>query len=425
MDFGYQYTEEQQCFRQEVRTWLEDNLPQELGDGWLPQDQDSAAWESCRAFRRQLGDKGWLAPTEPAGQGGGGLTEAHEMVLLEELEHHRLRWFLETPSPSLKQALQPWTNQAHTHQLLTAINTGLVLLWYPWLDQVNKLENGSIDIRALRDGDDYILSGHGLFTGHSRRPDYLWVLALAGPESSPEEATAAFLVSGELDGISVQSNRRLVHGEAMAVDFDQARVPSYCLLGNEGDGWLLTRSSLLEEPATRHPRLQEPEVEALLQFAKENCREGVPLLAHPVLQQLLMEAYIESRINRLFRMRDSWMRSTGQSLDYHAAQTALRETRASLRFSEITRYVMGAYSLLDRRDPRAPSAGTLELQQRMSLVRQSQDSGVEGYVAAIAQHLGLGTTRGCTPAGNQPGDAPGKPKQADVSSDVSSMKRLP
>ena len=103
-----------------------------------------------------------------------------------------------------------------------------------------------------------------------------------------------------------------------------------------------------------------------------------------------MEAYIESKINRLFRMRDSWMRSTGQSLDYHAAQTALRETRAALRLSEITRYVMGAYSLLDRRDPRAPSAGSLELQQRMSLVRQSQDSSVEGYVAAIAQHLGLG-----------------------------------
>ena len=84
------------------------------------------------------------------------------------------------------------------------------------------------------------------------------------------------------------------------------------------------------------------------------------------------------------------MRSTGQSLDYQAAQTALRETRAALRLSEITRYVMGAYSLLDRRDPRAPSGGRLELQQRMSLIGQSQDSGVEGYVAAIAQHLGLG-----------------------------------
>ena len=154
MDFGYQYTEEQQRFRQEVRTWLEDNIPRELRDGWLPQDQDPAAWESCRSFRRLLGEKGWLAPTEPAGQGGGGLTDAHEMVLLEELEHHRLRWFLETPSQSLKQALHSRTDQAHTHQLLTAINTGLVLLWYPRLEQVKELEQGSIEIRALRDGDD-------------------------------------------------------------------------------------------------------------------------------------------------------------------------------------------------------------------------------------------------------------------------------
>ena len=423
MDFGYQYTEEQQRFRQEVRTWLEDNIPEELRDGWLPQDQDPAEWESCRAFRRLLGEKGWLSPTEPAAQGGGGLTTSHEMVLFEELENHRLRWFLETPSQSLKQALQPWINQAHTHELLTAINTGLVLLWYPWLERVKELEQGSIKIQALRDGDDYVLSGHGLFTGHGRRPDYLWVLALAGPESALEEATAAFLVSGELDGISVQPDRRLLPGEAMAVGFDQVRVPPQCLLGNEGEGWLLTQSSLIEERTSRHPRLQEPEVEALLQFAKENCREGAPLLDHPVLQQLLMEAHIESRINRLFWMRDSWMRSTGQSLDYHAAQTALRETRAALRLSEIARHVMGAYSLLDRRDPRAPSAGSLELQQRISLVQQGQDSGVEGYMAAIAQHLGLGQPRYVPRPVNHPGAAPGEPEQADVPSDVPSVER--
>ena len=389
MDFGYQYTDEQQHFRQEVKTWLEVNIPADLRDGWLPQDQDQAGWESCRAFRRLLGENGWLAPTEPIGQGGG-LTEAHEMVFLEELENHGLRWFIESPSRSLKQALQEWSHRPDTHQMLTAMNTGLVFLWYPWLEQVTKLEQGSMDIQALRDGDDYILSGQGLFDGHGRRPDYLWVLALAGPESAPEEATAVFLISGELDGISVLANRSLVPGEAMAVGFDRTRVPAHCLLGNEGDGWLLTRSSLLDAPVARHPRLLEPELEDLLQFARENTREGVPLLDHPVLQQLLMEAYIDSKINRLFRMRDSWMRSTGQSLNYHAAQTASRESRAVLRLSEIARNVMGAYALLDRRDPRAPSAGSLELQQRMSLVQQGQDSGVEGYVAAIAEHLGLG-----------------------------------
>ena len=432
MDFALQYTDEQQHFRQEVKTWLDDNIPGELRDGWFPQDQDPAVWESCLAFRRLLGEKGWLAPAEPAAQGGGGLTDAHEIVLLEELEDRRLRWFLDTPSTSLKQALLPWINQPHTGELLTAINTGSVLLWYPWLEQVKELEPGSIGIRALRDGDDYILSGKGLFTGHGRRPDYLWILALAGPESAPEEATAAFLVPGELDGIAVQTNRTLAPGEAMAVSFEQTRVPAYCLLGNDGDGWLLTRAAFLEEPASRLPRLQEHDLEALLLFAKENFREGVPLLDHPVLQQLLMEAHIESRINQLFRMRDAWMRSTGQNMTYQAAQTALLESRAARRLSEISRDVMGAYALLDRRDPRAPSSGTLELQQRMSLVHQSQDSGVEGYAAAIAQHLGMGMpqdlsqdiSRETSPAPNHPGGATGKPEQADVSSDVSSAGPL-
>lgn len=423
VDFNYQYTDEQQRFRRDVSTWLKVNIPPELRDGMVPQGQDTASWDSCRAFRRLLGEKGWLSPTEPTEQGGGGLTDAHEMVLLEELENHRLRWLLESPSQSLNQALQPWAGQRDSHgqtnQLLTALNTGLVFLWYPWLEQVKNLDHASIEIQALRDGDDYILNGHGLFAGHGPWPDYLWVLALAGPESTPEEATAAFLVPGQLEGISVRSNGRLVAGEATVVGFDQTRVPPHYLLGNEGDGWLLTRSSLLEEAAARHPRLREPDLEALMQFARDNCREGIPLLDHPVLQQLLMEAYIQSRVNRLFRMRDSWMRSTGQPLDYQAAQTAMGESRAALRFSEIARNVMGAYALLDREDPRAASGGSLELQQRMSLVLQSQDSGVEGYAAAMAQHLGLGLPEEVSPASDSPGVAPGKPVQADVSSDVS------
>jgi len=163
-------------------------------------------------------------------------------------------------------------------------------------------------------------------------------------------------------------------------------VPPHCLLGQEKDGWDLAQSTFPIPFATAYTSVQDQPLDDLLDYARTTTVQGVSIAAEPVRQQLLMEAYINRGIQRLFRMRDTWMRSTGTALTYHAAQTRLWEHRSALRLSEITREVMGVYALLDHRDPRAPNNGNFELQQRLALTNSSA-SGSDSKI--IARALGL------------------------------------
>ncbi len=393
MDFEYHYTEEQERFRQVVRAWLDANLSQEVKWAGEPQGLDRATWEQRKAFRCKLGEKGWLAPTGLAEWGGGDLSVDHALVLREELGSRGLRWFLEEQSASLRAVLQQRGTQEQKRGYLSAVSRGQATIWRLSREPGAELDAGNLGVQALRDGDDHILNGAEVFAGQGLGPDYLWTLALTDPDAPSHQATATFLVPAGLKGIRIQTPNSLLLGEAHRVTFDNVVVPPRCLLGEEGEGWLLMQAAPAEVVA-EYPPAEDQELADLFQYARETAQDGVTLIQEPFLQQLLVEAYIDSQLTRLLRTRNAWMASTGRQLTYHPAQAALMEKRAALRLSRLIRDVMGMYALLDHHDPRAPFWGRFEVQQRRSLARQNPTGGPEVQARAVAMHLGLSQRKG-------------------------------
>jgi alkylation response protein AidB-like acyl-CoA dehydrogenase len=385
VDFTYKYTDRQQRFRSEVQTWLEANLPDEVQDSSGQPVLDQTSWGLCAALREKLGAKDWLASQEPLERVGEGLDPADATVLFEELDARGLGWLLEETAGALR-AIARCDAQGDRESLATAIANGRIGCWRSQIDSIDDLDPGDWGIQVTRDADDRILDGEGIFQGREPAPGYLWTLAVHDPEGHPEQAFSAFLIPPHLDGISIHPVRRISPDPAHRICFDQVRVPPHCLVGQEKDGWDLARSTFLIPSATADTPVQDQPLDNLLDHARTTTVQGVSIDAEPVRQQLLMEAYINRGIQRLFRMRDTWMRSTGTALTYHAAQTRLWEQRSALRLSEITREVMGVYALLDHRDPRAPNNGSLELQQRLALTNISA-SGNDSKI--IARALGL------------------------------------
>ena len=403
MDFEYHYTEEQERFRQEVRAWLDANLPQDMERPGEPRGLDRAAWEQRKYFRRKLGEKGWLAPTGPEEWGGGGLSLDHALILREELGGRGLRWFLEEQSASLRAVLQQRGTQEQKRGYLFAISRGQATIWSLSREPGAEPDAGNLGIQARRDGDDHILNGSELFAGQGMGPDYLWTLALTDPDAPSHQATATFLVPAGLKGISIQTPNSLLPGEAHRVTFDNVVVPPRSLLGEEGEGWSLMQA-IPAEAVAEYPPTGDQELADLFQYARETAQDGVTLIQEPFLQQLLVDAYIASQLTRLLRTRNVWMAATGRRLTYHTAQAALLEKRAALRLSRLVRDIMGMYALLDHQDPRAPSQGRLELQQRRSLASQNPTGGPEVQARALAMHLGLDQRKG--EGAPTPGGAP-------------------
>ena len=381
MDFTYKYTDGQQSFRREVRSWLETHLPQELQDSSGQPVLDQIGWGECAALRKKLGAKGWLAPKEPMELGGEGLDPANALVLFEELDARGLGWLTEEAAGVL-QAMGRRNNQGDRESPATAIANGRVGCWRSQIHSLDDLDPGDWGIQITRDADDCILDGEGIFQGRDPAPGYLWTLAVHDSGGHPEQAFSAFLIPPNLDGISIHPVRRMSPYQVHRICFDQVRVPPHCLVDQPKEGWFLTQSAFLTPPLP----VRDRPLDDLLDYARTTTVQGVSIAAEPVRQQLLMEAYINRGIQRLFRMRDAWMRSTGAALTYHAAQTRLSEQRSALRLSEITREVMGVYALLDHRDARAPKNGSFALQQRLALA-DGRSAGSDSKMIADALRL--------------------------------------
>ncbi|MFC1989549.1 acyl-CoA dehydrogenase family protein, partial [Chloroflexota bacterium] len=90
MDFSLEYTKKQEEFAQEVREWLDDNVPTDLAS---PRDilkMTCEQWQKRRELGHKLGEKGWLYPEYPAKYGGGGLKADYSFVVRTELAERHL-----------------------------------------------------------------------------------------------------------------------------------------------------------------------------------------------------------------------------------------------------------------------------------------------------------------------------------------------
>ncbi|MCH8832384.1 MAG: acyl-CoA/acyl-ACP dehydrogenase, partial [Chloroflexi bacterium] len=236
MDFTYKYTDGQQSFRREVRSWLETHLPGEMQDSSGPPVLNQTGWGVCAALREKLGAKGWLAPQERTQQGSQGMDPGNAAVLSEELEARGLGWLLEETAGLLR-AIARCDAQGDRESLATAIANGRIGGWRSQIDSIDDLDPSNWGIQVTRDADDCILDGEGIFQGRDPAPGYLLALAVRDPKDHPDRAFSAFMIPPSLEGISIHTIRRMSPDPAHRICFDQVRVPPHSLVGQEKDGW--------------------------------------------------------------------------------------------------------------------------------------------------------------------------------------------
>jgi alkylation response protein AidB-like acyl-CoA dehydrogenase len=409
LDFAYHYTQEQECFRQEVGPLLDACLSTAAQQRPPASGPPEHGWEEIASLKKWLGQRGWLLPDFTQDGHRVGLSQSRQLVLWEELEERDLLSLVAESGWSLAQAVAQWGTESQAASLLPALVRGEVSCWRCVIEEGLEPDGETLTIEAVEDSDDFVLDGNGMFSGISPRPDYVWVLARIRRGDAATPITASFLAPANLTGIAFPPARPQVDSPDRPVNFAQVRVPRTCLLGSGGEGWFLMTSSLLAEQSLRHPQRADAALDDLLRYADGTCRNGVKLSEEPVLQQLLMEAYTSGGLLRLLRTRDAWLRDSGGEVTYQEAQTRLWERRSALRLAEIVREVVGLYALLDSRDPRSPAGGRFESQQRGSLALYQGSPGVERESDIIARHLGLGRDRQWSPDATSPGvdaDAP-------------------
>jgi len=243
MDFELDYSEEQEEFRKEVRAWLETHVPRVE----LPPDSADLTqehYEIGKAFRRDLGAKGWLAPTWPKEFGGGGLTADHAVVINEELARYDIPPLGDLGLVISAPAILVHGTDEQKQRYLPEILKGHAITWQVFTEPDAGSDLASLKTRGIRDGDDYVINGQKQFIGTGVTPDYLYTLVNTDPTGPRHENLSAFMVPAESKGVTIQNMDLIAGGTKRFVFFDNVRVPADTLIGRENEGWWVAQTTV-------------------------------------------------------------------------------------------------------------------------------------------------------------------------------------
>ena len=400
MDFDYHYSTEQETFRAEVRDWLNTNVPKEREHPIDTKVMDRETFDWYSEFRKKLGAKGWLHPMYPTEYGGGGLTAEHNVVIQEELQAQNLPPWHDNPFDL--PALMVWGTEEQKKEFLTPRLRGEKIGWQLFTEPGAGSDLASLKTRAIRDGDDWVITGEKVFVGsdygyeseETKVPDELsmgelFTLAVTDPNAPRHRNMGFFYVPGDAPGVTAQTLDLLIGHGKRQVYLDNVRVPAERVIGGENQGWQVAQTSLeIEHGGGGSPVPRDHTVTKFLDWVRVS---GKGQDRH--MQQVAMDAFIDAEIGRLIQVRNFWMYSAHQEMTFHGSQNSLWRKESQLRIADAMREVMGMDALLDFRDSRASHDGEFEHFQRESLAGAHPGGTIEVQKVIVARRIGVSRTK--------------------------------
>jgi alkylation response protein AidB-like acyl-CoA dehydrogenase len=229
-------------FRARLRAWIAANNP-----GLPASSTDDEYWARQAEWHRALYDAGFFGLSWPRRFGGQELPAVYDVILDEELAAASA-----PPRPSLGYLVQGITTHG-SEAIQERFLPGLISGKERWCQGFSEPDAGS-DLAALRttarrDGDDYVLEGHKIWTSYSDVADWCFLLARTDPDVPKHKGLSAFAVPMHQAGIE-QHPLRMINGitkEFGQVVFDGARVSAENMIGTPGEGWRLAMTIVSHE----------------------------------------------------------------------------------------------------------------------------------------------------------------------------------
>ena len=276
--------------REFLRTELspEDAFNVEFDDG--PQ-----RWETALEFSRKVAAKGWVGLNWPVEYGGAGRTALDRLIMLEE--------FAAADAPLVNSVgvflaagtLLVGGTEEQKRNLLPDI-AAMRTLWAEGLTEPEAGSDlGALRTRAVRDGNDWVITGQKAYTSWGPMSDVLYVAARTSPDEQLRDAVSIFWVDLRAPGVTLHPMRNFGGGVQSMTYLDGVRVPADALIGEQGAGWRYIMTAFYAsggvEPvyAVQQARLDE---------LVAHC-EAVGTLADPFVESAIAELALMVEAQRL------------------------------------------------------------------------------------------------------------------------------
>ncbi|MDP6874076.1 MAG: acyl-CoA dehydrogenase family protein [Alphaproteobacteria bacterium] len=293
-------------FRTDVSAWFSENKPADPGF-LLPQSfmevGTDQQFEFLRDWQRKVYDAGYLGMAWPAEYGGGGREQAFQDIATAEMVRQRVPFMTNTiglswAGPLILNMGTEAQKEAYIKRILSAEDI--------WCQGFSEPDNGSdlgnAQLRAVREGNEFVLNGSKIWTSLGAYADFIILLARTDTQTNTKyEGLSYFLAPMKITGVDPAPIKKLTgeHGFTQTF-FNDARISDSCLIGEEGGGWQVAMKTLTFERAVSGGQaggVHSMSVSAneVVEMARRAMRDGRPAIEDPIIRDQLVSFLMEER----------------------------------------------------------------------------------------------------------------------------------
>lgn len=295
------YPPEAEAFRSELRAWLEANISEDGrgSEAWIEGGR-GAALEAGRRWARKLYDARYACVAWPAEYGGRNASAIEQMVFEEEMHRARApRHPNQLGIGEIGPAILAWG----THEQKSELIPKMLSAEHMWCQGFSEPGAGSdlasLRLRAVADGDEFVLNGQKIWNSGGQFADYCELLVRTDPDTEKHQGISCLLVDMHIPGIEVRPIRMLTGQSGFnEIFFTDARVPTSALLGAVNDGWKVAHTTLADERGVvinNHLGIRR-DIEELIELAKITPLGARTAAQHDVVRHRLVDLYVRGEI---------------------------------------------------------------------------------------------------------------------------------
>jgi alkylation response protein AidB-like acyl-CoA dehydrogenase len=342
VDLGY--TADEEAFRQEVRDWLDHNLPDEWrhkGVGGFREEEET---DLQRQWQRRLHEAGWLKLAWPKAAGGRDATPIMQAIYQEEMAKAGApiilgRLGVSLLAPTLLVSGSQWQKDTYVDRILS----GELIFCQGFSEPDAGSDLAGLRARAERKDGHWVLNGQKTWSSGAHYADKSFLLARTDGEAEAHKGISFFLVDMHQPGVEVRRIKQMTGGgEFCEIFLSGAVVEDRDVVGEPGAGWKIAMTVFgFERGGLAQAARFERAVMELAGLARERGAG-----ADVTVRQKVAQAQIEAHVFRLIGLRSLTSAQQGQAPGPEASLTKLYWSEMDKRIQDTAVGVQGLYGAL-------------------------------------------------------------------------------
>jgi alkylation response protein AidB-like acyl-CoA dehydrogenase len=343
-------------------------------------------------YVRRMGEDRWLGLGWPVEYGGQARGPIDQMIFVEESHWAGVPLPLLTLN-SVGPTLMTLGTTEQKQRILPGILQGRVHFSIGYTEATAGTDLASLQTRAVRDGDEYVITGEKLYTSAIEYADYVWLAARTDPAAPKHKGLSVFIVPTDAPGFHWTPLRTVAGEFTSSTFYDEVRVPVANLVGAENQGWKLITNQL------NHERVAICPVSGILRSIAEvgdwarraTSSDGGRVIDQQWVQVHLARLQARAEYLKLLNWKVAWASDKGLN-PADASATKVFGTEFALEAYRLLLEIVGQAGYLPEGSPGALLHGRLEQQSRSQTIF-TFGGGTNEIQRDIIAMVGLGMPR--------------------------------